>query len=112
MRLQTESFRPPKIQEKRRGLRVNSRITVILEWQGTAGEKLRAEGFTRVVGHYGCLVVFPQGLGKDQHVQVTNTATDQANEAVVVWQGKKGGDGWELGIELTRPPMGFWGLEI
>src|SRR5579872_792250 len=110
MRLQIQESRPVKIQEKRRSLRVNSRVPVVLEWQGAAGEKLRAEGFTRVVNHNGCLLVFRENLGKDQRILMTNAANEQVNDAVVVWQGKHSGDGWELGIELTQPPMGFWGL--
>ena len=42
--------------EKRRGVRVNSRVPVAVEWD-SGGELRRGEAQTRVVGPYGCLVV-------------------------------------------------------
>jgi hypothetical protein len=112
MRLKTQIPRPPKIQEKRRGSRMNSRVPVVLEWEGAAGEKLSEQVFTRIVGPYGCMVVLPQEISMEQRVQVINRATEQALSGVVVWKGNLGSDGWELGIELSQPPMDFWGLEL
>jgi hypothetical protein len=102
----------PKIQEKRRGVRMNSRVPVVIEWQNATGEKLTAPAFTRIVGPYGCMVVLPHSLSLDQQVQVINTATGQANAAIIVSKGNKGSDGWELGIELVQPPFDFWGLDL
>lgn len=97
--------------EKRRGVRLNSQVPVVVEWD--AGGKIhRGEAHTRVVGPYGCLVVLQQDLEVDQHVQVINLASSQANPAVIVWRGHERAEGWELGIELINPEMNFWGLDL
>ena len=96
---------------KRRGVRVNSRVPVALEWDAE-GEPLRKEAQTRVVGPYGCLVVLQQNLQVKQQVQLTNLVSQQSNPAVIVWRGNERAEGWELGIELINPEMGFWGVEL
>ena len=97
--------------EKRRGVRVNSRVPVTIEWD-LGGILQRGEAQTRIVGPYGCLVVLPQGLDVAQRVQVTNLVSRQSNPAVVVWRGNERSEGWELGIELINPEMNFWGLDL
>ena len=101
---------PPR-RDKRRGVRVNSRVPVALEWD-MGGERRRREAHTRVVGPYGCLVVMPQNLEARQHIQLTNLVSRESSPAVVVWCGQQRTEGWELGIELVSPQMGFWGLEL
>jgi len=97
--------------EKRRGIRVNSRVPVSVEWD-SAGEPRKGEAQTRVVGPYGCLVVLPQNLEVQQHIQLTNLTSKQCNPAVVVWRGNERAEGWEFGIELINPQLDFWGLEL
>jgi hypothetical protein len=97
--------------EKRRGVRVNSRVPIAVEWNA-GGEVRRGEAQTRVVGPYGCLVVLPQNLDVDQRIRVTNLVSSQASPAVIVWRGHERAEGWELGIELIDPEMGFWGLDL
>jgi hypothetical protein len=97
--------------EKRRGVRVNSCVPVAVEWDA-GGEVRRGEAQTRVVGPYGCLVVLSQNLQVDQRIQITNLVSRQANPAVIVWRGHERAEGWELGIELINPEMGFWGLDL
>ena len=98
--------------EKRRGVRVNSRVPVAIEWEEDSGAQLRQEAHTRIVGPYGCLVVLPRELGVNRRVQLTNLANGQSNPAVIVWKGNHRAEGWELGIELIDPGIGFWGLEL
>ncbi len=113
MRIQSQlTADRPKIQEKRRGVRMNSRVPVIVEWENGSGEKFVERAFTRIVGPYGCMVVLPQELEVDQRIQVTNVATGQANPAFVVSKGNTGPDGCELGVELSEPPFDFWGLDL
>jgi len=38
--------------------------------------------------------------------------SQQTNSAVIVWRGLERAEGWELGIELINPQMGFWGLDL
>jgi hypothetical protein len=102
----------PGLHDKRRGVRMNSRVPVAIEWDDPANGTLREEAFTRVVSPYGCLVVLPKSLAIDQRLRVFNVATQQSIPAVVVWQGSERSDGWELGIALTQPPPDFWGVDL
>lgn len=103
----------PKVKQKRRGIRLNSRVPVSIEWhRNDAAPAHREEAFTRVVGPYGCLVVLRESLELEQSLKIVNLATNEANSAVIVWKGLERPDGWELGIELIRPNMNFWGLEL
>jgi hypothetical protein len=102
---------PPTGREKRRGERVNSRVPIAVEWKA-GGELLRNETQTRVVGPYGCMVVLPASLELKQTIQVTNMVNRESNPAVIVWRGVQRAEGWELGIELINPQMGFWGLDL
>ncbi|MGB6198417.1 MAG: hypothetical protein WA871_15355 [Candidatus Acidiferrales bacterium] len=98
--------------EKRRGVRLNSRVPVTIEWQATTGQPCQEKAHTRVVGPYGCLLVIPADVQVEQPLRVTNLASSRSNQAVVVWRGHKQADGWELGIELIEPEMDFWGLDL
>lgn len=97
--------------EKRRGVRVNSRVPIAVEWH-VGGEVLRKEAQTRVVGPYGCMVVLPMNLEVEQPIQLTNMVSKQTNPGVIVWRGSERAEGWELGIELINPRMGFWELDL
>jgi hypothetical protein len=97
--------------EKRRGVRVNSRVAVSVEWEA-AGEPQRDEAQTRIVGPYGCLVVLKQDIQVKQKIQLTNLVSKQSNPAIIVWRGNQRAEGWELGIELINPQMGFWGVDL
>ncbi len=112
MHLRKDTSHHRKFEEKRRGVRVNSRVPVAVEWEAEGGRLLSEEAHTRIVGPYGCLVVLTQKLELEQRVRVTNLATRQSNSAIVVWNGNERAEGWELGIELINPEMGFWGLEL
>jgi hypothetical protein len=113
VRPQAETAPFPKLKKKRRGIRLNSRVPVAIEWQKTDIDgSCREEAFTRVVGPYGCLVVLRERLEVEQALRIINLATKESNSAVIVWKGNERPDGWELGIELIHPTMDFWGLEL
>src|SRR5215472_6823204 len=97
---------------RRRSSRMNSRVPVSVEWKGRSGTLHYETGFTRVVSTYGCLLVSPRELDVQQRVRVTNLATQQRSEAVVVWKGMHRDDGWDLGVELVAADLDFWGVEI
>jgi hypothetical protein len=101
----------PGGREKRRGVRVNSRVPIAVEWKSGA-ESIRREAHTCVVGPYGCMAVVPMNLEVRQAIQLTNMVSRQTNSGVVVWRGAERPEGWELGIELINPQMGFWELEL
>lgn len=112
MVLEPQVTRRPKIQEKRRGVRMNARVRVVLEWEDDRGTVVREQTFTRVVGPFGCLVVLPQSLSVQQCLRVVNLTNEQTNSGRVVWKGNERTEGWEVGIELAAPSMEFWGLEL
>lgn len=102
----------PVIQEKRRGVRMNSRVPIIVEWKDFSGVMVRVKAFTRVVSPYGCLVVLPHNLPLSQPLQVYNLASKESISAMVVSKGLEQQEGWELGIKLLEPPSDFWGLDL
>jgi hypothetical protein len=91
---------------------MNSRVPVTIEWDGQAGPLRFESAYTRVVSHYGCLLVSPKEIDVRQPLRVTNLATKQSATGVVVWKGPQRMDGWDVGVELVSPEMGFWGIEL
>jgi hypothetical protein len=83
-----------------------------MAWRDSLGAEQRRNAHTCIVSPYGCLVVLRENLGLDQPLQLTNLANSQTAQAIVVWKGREGAEGWELGIELLQPEMGFWGLDL
>ena len=73
---------------------------------------LKKDAQTRVVGPYGCLLVLAQNLDVKQEIELTNLLSKASSPARVVWRGVERAEGWELGIELINPQMGFLGLDL
>lgn len=101
-----------RMRSKRRGPRMNSRVPVTIEWEGSGGPLRFEAGFTRVVNSYGCLLVSPREIGVRERVRVTNLATRETANGVVVWKGTQRSDGWDLGVELLTADLNFWGVEL
>jgi hypothetical protein len=91
---------------------MNSRVPVTIEWTATAGPLSFEAGFTRVVNNYGCLLVSPREISLRERVRLTNLATHQMADGVVVWKGGQRPDGWDLGVELVAADLNFWGVEL
>ena len=122
-----------RTRQKRRGPRMNCRVPVTIEWSGrssAAGQSPAAlpdaaapadtravplhfeSGFTRVVNCYGCLLVSPREIGLQQRLRLTNLATRQSADGVVVWKGMERPDGWDIGVELVSAELDFWGVDL
>ena len=98
---------------RRRAPRLNSRVPVTIEWRdGLKGQQCHAEARTRVVNFYGCLLVADRPMAREQKLVLTNLTSQQKIGGVVVFRGNKGPEGWEMGVELTRPETDFWGVEL
>jgi hypothetical protein len=101
-----------KWRERRRGVRMNSRVPIVVEWSAADGAAGREDAVTRIVSPHGCLVVLRHDLQLDQRVRVTNLSLNTSTDAVVVWRGSERAEGHELGIELLASNEDFWGLEL
>ena len=102
-----------KMREKRRGPRMNSRVPVALEWsENQRGRTHHENAHTRIVNFYGCLLVSPEEMPLERRLRLTNLANQRSIGAVVVYQGNRRVDGWELGVELIEPEMDFWGIDL
>ena len=99
------------MQHIRAGVRLNSRVPVMVEWMED-GELHRESGVTMDVSPKGCMVVVPKGLAVGQKLRLVNRVTGLVTEAVLVWRGHEGRAGWELGLQLEEPPADFWGVEF
>jgi len=91
---------------------MNSRVPVSIEWNGNIGPRRFESAFTRVVNNYGCLLVSPRDVDVQQVLRLTNLATRNAVDAVVVWKGGQRPDGWDVGIEFKSENLEFWGLDL
>ncbi len=101
-----------RTRSKRRGPRMNSRVPVTIEWNGSVGPLRFESGFTRVVNNYGCLLVSPKEINLQQQVRLTNVATREMANGLIVWKGTQRPDGWDLGVELVSADLNFWGVEL
>lgn len=102
-----------KMRQKRRGPRMNSQVPVAIEWrEGLKGRECQVQARTRVVNFYGCLLVAARPMAMEQKLVLTNLANHRSTGGVVVYRGKKGLDGWEMGVELVNPAMDFWGVDL
>ena len=88
-----------RMRQKRRGPRMNSRVPVTIEWNGSVGPVHKESTVTRVINNYGCLLVSPKEINLQERLRLTNLSTRQAADAVVVWKGSQRPDGWDLGLE-------------
>jgi hypothetical protein len=99
------------LQYMRAGKRVNSRITVEVEWE-EHGKAHRAQGYTVDISPKGCLAIVPQGFAVGQRLRMKNFSNGQVSDVVLIWRGHEGRSGWELGLELVNPPEEYWGVEF
>jgi hypothetical protein len=97
---------------RRRGPRMNSRVAVAIEWNGTAGFFSTELGFTRVVTGHGCLLVSRTEPELKQRLRVKNLSTQKTADGLVVWKGLQRSDGWDVGVELIATDYDFWGVEL
>jgi hypothetical protein len=112
MRYGEDFPRDIRTRPRRRGPRMNSRVTVVIQCDEKAEPPSFEAGFTRVVSANGCLLVSPKELELQQRLRLTNLSTRRTVDAVVVWKGMQRPDGWDMGIEITARGMDFWGIEL
>lgn len=106
----TENFEE-RMKYTRAVSRINSRVNLAVEWT-EEWRALRTEGFTVDVSAGGCLAIVPQGFTVGQKLRVVNLLNNKASDAVLIWRGHEGRQGWELGLQLLNTPEGFWAIEL
>ena len=72
----------------------------------------RADGYTLDISAKGCLAVVAQLFSVGDRVRLVNLTNQNACEAVLVWRGHEGREGWELGLELENESLDFWGVAL
>ena len=100
-----------KMRHMRAGIRLNSRINLRVEWKEHR-QTLSADGYTVDISPKGCLAIVAQGFPLGQKMVVTNILNGKSAEAMLIWRGHEGRQGWELGLELDSPAADFWGVEF
>jgi len=98
----------PLNREPRRGVRFDSRLLRVVEWEDTFGQTHKLEGTTRVVGAFGCKLMLPHGLPLGQRVSIVDGARSTNVLGTIVWKGKERPEGCEMGVELVAPNMDVW----
>ncbi len=103
---------PTNWQDRRRGVRLNSRVRLAVEWEVAPGQTVREEGFTRVVNPAGCMALLPRDMPLELRVRVTNLNMPDTEpvRGTVVWKGRETPEGHEVGIEFVQSQLDFWGL--
>jgi len=101
-----------RMRQKRRGPRMNSRVPVTIEWNGSVGPVHIESTVTRTINNYGCLLVSPKEINLQERLRLTNLSNRLATDAVVVWKGSQRPDGWDLGVELVAAQLDFWGVDL
>ena len=99
------------LQYMRAGVRVNSRVKVVLEW-GEKGQTHTAEGYTVDISPKGCLAIVPHAFTVGQRLSLTNAVNGKKSQATLIWRGHEERSGWELGLELNKAEEGFWEVEF
>jgi hypothetical protein len=106
-----EASEGARTQYMRSGVRLNSRVKILLEWT-EKGETHKVEGYTMDVSPTGCLAIVPQGFGVGQKLRLKNPVNGATAAANIIWRGHEGRTGWELGLQLESPEENFWGVEF
>lgn len=106
-----EASEGARAQYIRSGVRLNSRVRIVVEWT-EKGATHTVEGYTMDVSPKGCLAIVPQGFGVGQKLRLKNPVNGAVAVANIIWRGHEGRSGWELGLQLESPGEDFWGVEF
>ena len=101
----------PARHRMRAGIRLNSRVNILVEWK-EHGQAFSVAGSTVDISPRGCLAIVAQAFPVGQKMVLTNTLNGNSAEATLIWRGHERRQGWELGLELQNPAVDFWGVEF
>jgi PilZ domain len=109
---ETPTLRTRRFEERWVKMRSHKRATAslrfLVEWQD--GEKNHsANAVTVDVSHSGCMAVVGADLPLHRKVRIVLPEKGRSAQGEVVWRGH---EAWDIGIALTQPDAGFWGVPI
>jgi uncharacterized protein (UPF0248 family) len=110
--VESPTVRTRRFEERWAKMRSHKRATAslrfLVEWQ--EGEKRHsANAVTVDVSHSGCMAVVGADLPLHRTVRIVLPEQGRSAQGEVVWRGH---EAWDIGIELTKPDAGFWGVPI
>ncbi|MFQ5724344.1 MAG: hypothetical protein ACE5G6_07605 [Terriglobia bacterium] len=96
--------------ERRRSVRAECQVPVVVRWVGSDGSHKQEATETRIVNAHGCMLLLKASLMVNTPVEITNSDTREARKGHVAWSGSVGADGRnKVAVELEDPDPKFWG---
>lgn len=96
--------------EKRRSLRAELKVPLLVRWRTTNGSDREEPAKTKIINAHGCLALMKTPLAERTEVELVNRNTGVVRRGQVVWCGAIEPDGrTQIGIELELPDLKFWG---
>ncbi len=102
--------RRPRPVERRRSVRAECQVPVVVRWVGPQGSRKEEATETRIVNAHGCLVFLKAMVIEGTKVEVMNCDTKEVRRGHVAWcGGVEIGRRSQVAIELEDPDPKFWG---
>lgn len=100
----------PRPLERRRSIRAECQVPVVVRWVGPKGSSKEETAETRIVNAHGCLVLLKALVMEGTKVELMNCDTKEVRRGHVVWCGGVEADRRnKVAIELEDPDPKFWG---
>lgn len=108
--MDTERSAPKPAPDRRRSMRVDCRVPVVVKWVAPNGSAHEEATETMVINAHGCFLSLKAAVIEGINVELVNPATNAVRNGRVIWCGEAGVGGTNnIGIELENPDPKFWG---
>ncbi|MFQ5816332.1 MAG: hypothetical protein ACE5H2_00020 [Terriglobia bacterium] len=108
LKLVPDRRREPR--ERRRSLRVECQVPVVVKWvvKGRPPQEEATE--TKIINAHGCLLTLKAAVSEQMNVELVNPETQEVHKGRVVWCGGVDPQGrTQVAVELENPDPKFWG---
>jgi hypothetical protein len=106
--MNSESLKPPKLNEARRSQRVIISIRVVVSGKRPRGQTFVEETVTSVINAHGALVLLGEPVDSGQLLTIRNAKSGKERLCSVVGIGHQGVNQTKVGIEFAAPASHFW----
>ena len=106
--MNSDSLRPPKLNEARRSQRVIISIRVVVTGKRPRGQTFVEEAVASVVNAHGGLLLLGEPVDCGQLLTIRNAKSGKERLCSVVEIGHQGANKTKVGIEFTAPSSQFW----